>query len=88
MRVMCKEVWVKFRDNSNGQHITLGDGPTFCHRLSVLDDGIRLMISFLDKDNVARKVIAWPCDVVKEYTLETIESPAPSQPNPPKSTGG
>jgi hypothetical protein len=85
MRVTCQEVIIKFRSSvggHNNQRITLGDGGTSTQRIAVTDTGERLMLAFMDKDNQVRKVIAFPMDVVQEYSLDrcdTVPAPKPFQ---------
>lgn len=72
MNAKCTEVWIRFRDNRNGQHITMGDGPTYAQKLGVRDDGKRFSILFWDGNGKVCKIIGWPIDVIHEYALEGV----------------
>lgn len=75
MRVTCQEVIIKFRNNQNGQRITLGDGPSVTRLMMVTDSGDRLMVAFLDADSMVRKALCFPMDVVQEYCIDHCDGP-------------
>lgn len=71
----CLEITIVFSDRSrNGQHITLGDGPTGAHTLAVSDSGDRLVVEFIDLQGGTRQLMAWPMTQVHSYTLGNVQT--------------
>lgn len=73
--VLCNEVWVKFTGGHNGQHVRFSDGPTTAAKLAVSEDGTRLLVKYINKQGFAVKVLGWPLQHVREYSLEGLDTP-------------
>lgn len=68
----CVEILVKFLSNRNGQRIRFSDFNTVVQTLRVVDDGVRLVVCYIDKNKKIVKVIVFPYADVQEYSCEYV----------------